>query len=190
MDVVTLGIWAYAVLAALVAVDSLLPLVPSEATVIAATAVAAAGDLSVPGVFTAAAIGAAIGDVAVYLVGRFAGTSDIGRRIRSPRSAVARRLIERVRTLGCPAIVFGRFVPVGRTGVAALAGIHRMPARVYLPAAVAGSLAWAGYMTALGRIGGLVATGLLAQVAIGIGVGLVVLVLVGRSTRRSAGSVA
>lgn len=189
MDVLALGLWTYGMLAALVAADSVLPLVPSEAMVIAATTLAAGGDLSVPGVFAAAAIGALTGDLVTYLLGRNVGISGFGQRIRSPRSRRLRSLMDRVRAVGWPTVVFGRFVPVGRTGIAVLAGINRMPATVYLAAAVVGSLAWATYMTALGRIGGLVATSLVAQVAIGVGIGLVLVAMVqqlGRAGRAGA----
>ena len=39
MEVLALGSWTHGILVALVAADSLVPVVPSEATVIAATAV-------------------------------------------------------------------------------------------------------------------------------------------------------
>src|SRR5215210_9244448 len=66
--------WAYAILFVLAFLDALVPLVPSETSVITAGVVASSGDLSLPLVVPAAAAGAFLGDNAAYLIGRRFGS--------------------------------------------------------------------------------------------------------------------
>src|SRR4051812_18405528 len=62
--------WAYGIVLLLSFLDAVVPVVPSETAVITAGVVAAAGDLSLPLVVAAAALGAFLGDNTAYLVGR------------------------------------------------------------------------------------------------------------------------
>jgi len=71
MDFATVGLLAYTLVALAVLVDSVVPLVPSEALVVAAAGASASGSLSVVGVVASAALGAVAGDVVVHLVGRW-----------------------------------------------------------------------------------------------------------------------
>ena len=60
--------WAYAIIFVLAFLDAMVPLVPSESSVITAGVVASTGDLSVPLVVLAAAAGAFAGDNTTYLL--------------------------------------------------------------------------------------------------------------------------
>jgi membrane-associated protein len=62
--------WAYGIIFLFACLDSLVPVVPSEASVITAGVVAAGGDLNLPLIIAAAACGAFLGDNAAYVVGR------------------------------------------------------------------------------------------------------------------------
>src|SRR5919206_1748760 len=70
VDVVTASDWVYALILVIAALDAVFPVVPSEATVIAAAALAAAGELVLGFVLIAGASGAVIGDNVAYLLGR------------------------------------------------------------------------------------------------------------------------
>ena len=171
MDVVTGGLVGHVVMAALVALDSVLPLVPSEAVVIAASAIG--GPAATLGVVASAALGALVGDVFVHVLGRRAHRTRFGRWL-GRRRVVA----DGAGSAGAAVVVWGRFVPGGRTCVSFLSGATGMRWRTYLPAAAAGSLLWAVYVTALGRIGSRLAVSTPVGIAIGIGLGLVVCPLI------------
>lgn len=150
-DAVSASPWTYALILGIAALDALLPLVPSEATAIAAGVLAAAGDLSLAFVIAAAAAGAFAGDTTSYGIGR--GLRDrIGSRLLpARRRAWAERLLE---TRGGPLIVGARFVPGGRTAVTLTAGMVAMPARRYLRLAGFAAIVWASYAALLGYVGG------------------------------------
>jgi membrane protein DedA with SNARE-associated domain len=156
---------AFAGIGALVAGDALVPILPSEAGVIAGSA--AAGTLS--GILLVLAIawaGAVAGDVMVHAVARRFGSSRMGHWVR-------RRLPRRHAGcgLGLP-VVFGRFVPGGRTAAALAAGATAMPWRRFLAASATGGLLWASYVVAIGRVGGAIGGGLPTQIAIGLVAGI------------------
>jgi len=71
--------WLLAVIVGLAAVDALLPVVPSEALILAAGVAAAAGQQDLLLVIGAAGLGAFLGEVAGYGIGRAAGPAVRGR---------------------------------------------------------------------------------------------------------------
>lgn len=116
--------WAYAIVFVLAVIDAVLPVVPSETAVITAGVVAAAGDLSLPLVIPAAAIGAFAGDNLAYMIGRRYGSRATGRFFRGDKArrrldAARRQLDQR----GGELIAVGRFIPGGRTAVTLTAGL-------------------------------------------------------------------
>jgi len=147
--------WAYAVVFLLAVIDAVLPVVPSETAVITAGVVASSGDLALPLVIAAAALGAFAGDNLAYAIGR-----RYGARVRDRffyREKAARRLDWAKRQLderGGELIAVARFIPGGRTAVTLTAGLIRYPwPRFGLFDAIA-ALVWAGYATTLGYYGG------------------------------------
>jgi membrane protein DedA with SNARE-associated domain len=124
VDVVTQSSWVYALILGIAALDAVFPLVPSEATVVAAAALAGAGDLVFLLVLIAGAGGAAIGDNVAYLIGRAGQGRVVGRLLHSPRWRARfdrgeRMLRERSATI----IVASRFIPGGRTATMLSAGL-------------------------------------------------------------------
>ena len=147
--------WAYAIVFLLALLDALVPVVPSETSVITAGVVAASGDLSLPVVIVAAGSGAFAGDNTAYLLGRRYGTRVekrffSGEKARKRIAWAERQLTER----GGELIVVARFIPGGRTAVTLSAGLLRFPWRRFaLFDAVAG-VTWACYAALLGYLGG------------------------------------
>lgn len=155
LSVVAVPAVAYLILVALVAVDSLLPAVPSEVLVVAAGALAAAGDLAAGWAMAAAAVGAFAGDHVVYRIGRH-GLSGVlarcwwGRQVTQSVAGVH----DRFRAVSGAAIVAARFMPFGRTlgaGAAGLAGVRPSRFSTY---SVVGVLLWSAWLTGLGFITG------------------------------------
>ena len=147
--------WAYAIIFLLALLDALVPVVPSESSVITAGVVASSGDLSVSLVVVAAAAGAFAGDNTAYLLGRRFGTRIEARFFRGERGRkqiqwAERQLAER----GGELIVIGRFIPGGRTAVTLSAGTLGYPWRRFALFDAAAAVVWALYATLLGYFGG------------------------------------
>jgi membrane-associated protein len=155
LEIVSSSPWTYAVVLAIAAIDALLPLVPSEATAIAAGVLAGAGELSILAVIGSAAAGAFVGDNASYLLGRRFGDWVTRRFFSSPRGKRGREFAERtLQRRGGYVIVVARFVPGGRTATTLTAGVTGMRwARFGALAALAAAF-WGSYTGLLGYIGG------------------------------------
>lgn len=147
--------WAYAILFALAFLDALIPIVPSETSVITAGVVASQGDLNLMLVVAFAAGGAIAGDNTAYFVGwRY------GRRINDrfftsekakKRIAWAHRQVEE---RGGELIVIARFIPGGRTAVTLSAGTLGYPWRKFIVFDAIAGLVWGSYAASLGYFGG------------------------------------
>jgi len=147
--------WAYAILFVLALLDAIVPVVPSETSVITAGVVASQGDLSLPLVILFAACGAFAGDnIAYWLGNRF------GRRIndRFFNSEKSKRRVEwahdQVQERGGELIVIARFIPAGRTVVTLSAGTLQYPYRKFLLFDAIAASIWASYAALLGYFGG------------------------------------
>jgi membrane-associated protein len=147
--------WAYGIVALFALLDALIPVVPSEASVITAGVVASTGDLSLPVIIVAAALGAFLGDNAGYWLGRRFGDRVQARFFRGEKAT--RRLEWTERQLddrGGELIAVGRFIPGGRTAVSLSAGLLRFPWRRFAIFDAAAATTWALYAGLLGYFGG------------------------------------
>ena len=182
--------WLLALTYVLIVLDGIVPIVPSEALVMALASLD--GPPALPLLVLVAALGAITGDNVAFAVGRLLGPGRFsGLRLR--RMAVAldagRRQLER---RPATVILTGRFVPVGRVAVYLAAGASGYAHRRFLPISVIGGVVWAFYMTALGLLAGAwvegnplvgAAVGVLLSLVIG---GVVDLVIRRRRLRRAA----
>jgi membrane protein DedA with SNARE-associated domain len=147
--------WTYAVILAVAALDAVLPLVPSEATVISAGVLAGAGDLQLAFVIVAGAAGAYAGDSSAYWLGR--GLDDrLERRLfRGAKGAERRAWAEgALDRHGGPLIFGARFIPGGRTATTVTAGALTMRWVRFAAFAAVAAIGWASYAALLGYIGG------------------------------------
>lgn len=183
--------WAYGIVFVLAMLDAFFPVVPSETVVITAGVVAAAGDLSLPLVVVAAAVGAFAGDNISYLIGREFGRAVVDRFFGGEKG---RRRIEwaqdQLRERGVQLILVGRFIPGGRTAVTLSAGLIRFGWPRFLRADAGAALLWAVYASLLGYFGGRAFEhapwqGLLIALAVGFALGGVVELV--RHVRRRRG---
>lgn len=147
--------WAYAILFVLAFLDAIIPIVPSETSVITAGVVASQGDLNLMLVVLFAAAGAIAGDNMAYFLGwRF------GRRIndRFFTSEKAKRRVawahRQVEERGGELIVIARFIPGGRTAVTLSAGTLEYPWRKFILFDSIAGFVWGLYAALLGYFGG------------------------------------
>jgi membrane protein DedA with SNARE-associated domain len=180
--------YGYLALFLALVIEYLVFLIPGETFLLVAGAYAATGRLSLPVVILASAAGAAVGLNNAYWIGRAGGeaflTGHASRfRVNSVHLERLQRFFDRH---GSMAVFSLRFVTVLRILVGYLAGVQRMPFRVFTVFNVLGALVWA---TAIGLLGYLFADSLrllsrfLTDTALAIA-GIVVLAAIIFWTRR------
>jgi membrane-associated protein len=138
------------------ALDAVVPVLPSETTIIAlGVATAGSTDPRIALLVFCCAAGAFLGDNLSYLLGRRFGPWAERRFFPGAKGARRRAWAERsLGQFGTPLIVVCRFVPGGRTAVTLCCGIIGYSRRRFIAAtALAGSV-WAVYSFFLGRLGG------------------------------------
>jgi membrane-associated protein len=147
--------WAYAIVFLLAFLDAIVPVVPSETSVITGGVVAAAGDLSLWLLIPAAAAGAFAGDNCAYLIGRQFGSRATerffsGEKARKRLAWAEQQLSER----GGELITVARFIPGGRTAVTLSAGSLGFRWRRFVLFDSIAAITWALYASLLGYFGG------------------------------------
>jgi membrane-associated protein len=163
-------------LAGLVAFDAVFPALPSDAFVVSAGALAAAGSLNLGWVVLAVVAGAMTGDHVVYWSARHAlpgvlERSRLGRRVR----ANVDRAYGRIAGVDTVTLAMARFIPFGRTAAAATAGLVGIPPRRYVWISLLGVSTWAAWMVGLGYVlGGAMDGPMWVPVVVGVVVGFCV----------------
>jgi membrane-associated protein len=146
--------WTYAFLFVIAALDVIIPLVPSETSVILAGVLASTNDLNLVLVILFAAGGAILGDNISYWIGRKVGHRIVERWFKGERRKQVDWAKRQVEERGGYLIIIGRFIPGGRTAVTLSCGLLEMPWRRFITFDVAAGLVWATYAALLGYIGG------------------------------------
>ncbi|HEV7753487.1 MAG TPA: DedA family protein [Baekduia sp.] len=140
---------SYLAVFGLVAADAVVPIFPGETTVNAAATLAAQGEMKLGLVILAAALGAIIGDSALFWIAR-RGASHLKPQVDRAKSndKVAQALTFLNR--GAPMLLLtGRYVPGLRFVVNSTMGMSDMPYRTFLPWSALGGLIWAAYTSLL-----------------------------------------
>ncbi|MGW7410976.1 DedA family protein [Streptomyces sp. NPDC054863] len=163
--------WIYALLV-LVTVP---PMIPNSAVLAGAGVLAAAGGISLPLLVAFPLVGAILGDLAVYWVGRKSRRRVLMWMPRGGRRrSVLDRTADRFERHGVPSVIAVRFVPAGR-GVGGLAaGIVDYPLRSYLLGAAVAEAIFVSYTIGIGYLGGQFVSDGLAPLFIGPAVSLLV----------------
>ncbi|MGH3011148.1 MAG: DedA family protein [Gaiellaceae bacterium] len=146
--------WTYVFLFFISALDVIIPLVPSETSVILAGVLASTGDLVLVLVILSAAAGAILGDNIAYWIGRKVGHRIVDRFFKGERRKQVDWAHDQVERRGGYLIVIGRFIPGGRTAVTLSCGMLEMPWRRFIAFDVAAGLVWGTYAALLGYAGG------------------------------------
>jgi membrane protein DedA with SNARE-associated domain len=147
--------WFYAVIVAIALADSVVPVVPSETTVIVGGVTAG---LSPPGkslllVILCGAIGAFIGDNLAYLLGRRAGPWIHGRAKEKGKSRLS-WAEQQLKRRGGLLLITARFVPGGRTAITVSSGVTHQPHPRFALFVGIAAIIWATYAATLGYLGG------------------------------------
>ncbi len=146
--------WTYLFLFTVAALDAIIPLVPSETSVILAGVLASSGDLNLMLVILFAAAGAIAGDNGSYWIGRTAGHRFVERFFKGERRKQVDWAHRQVEERGGYLIIIGRFIPGGRIVVTLSCGMLEMPWRRFFAFDVVAGLVWATYAALLGYVGG------------------------------------
>ena len=156
VDAVSGSNWSYLIVFTIAMLDAFFPIVPSEATAIAAGVVASTGGLKVGVVILAASLGAIAGDNISFALGHFLGARVERRFFTSEKSQ--KRLKWAQKTLderGGYLIVVARFIPGGRTVTTFTAGfVETYPWRRFIVFDTIAGFIWGTYTVMLGYIGG------------------------------------
>ena len=146
--------WTYLFLFVICALDAIIPLVPSETSVILAGVLASTGDLILVLVIAISAAGAITGDNVSYWIGRKVGHRFVDRFFKGERRKQVEWAHRQVQERGGYLIVIGRFIPGGRIVVTLSCGMLEMPWRRFIAFDVVAGLVWATYAAMLGYVGG------------------------------------
>jgi membrane-associated protein len=148
------GDWAYLAIFALVFGDAICALLPGETTLNAASTLAAQGTLDLGLVMLAGALGAVLGDSALYWIARLAS-----RRVEPEldKAKQNEKVVSALDFMGSSApvlLVFGRYVPGLRFAVNATMGLSAFPYRRFLLWSAVGGVLWSVYTCGLAYLVG------------------------------------
>jgi membrane protein DedA with SNARE-associated domain len=167
--------WLYLVLIAVSLLDSFLPAVPSEPVIVIAGVYAASGETQLLPVIAATAVGAFLGDMVPYGLGRAMADRVLkrlppGTKRRKAHDWLSVQLDARAAYV----IITSRFIPVGRYLVTLTAGVTRLGWPKFAACTAVSCVAWSAYTVSAGYVGG---TLFQDNIFVGIGVGLGLAVL-------------
>jgi membrane protein DedA with SNARE-associated domain len=168
--------WLYGVLIVVSLLDSFLPLIPSEPVVIVAGVYAATEQTNIVLVIAATTLGAFLGDLIPYTVGRLLGARVLkrlppGTKRRAAHDWFTRELDAR----GGFILVTTRFIPVGRYLATLSTGLVGYPLGRYMLFIAFATASWSAYTALTGYLGGVMfRENTLLGVAVGVGLAFVV----------------
>ncbi|HEX5938830.1 MAG TPA: DedA family protein [Dehalococcoidia bacterium] len=140
---------AYFVTFALVFGDAVIPILPGETTLNTAAVLASTGHIEVLPVIVAGALGAVLGDSALYWLARLAAQRFQSQMESVQRDARVQRVLQIIGDRTPLLLVFGRYVPGLRFLVNATMGSTRFPYRRFLVWSAIGGISWAIYTVLL-----------------------------------------
>jgi membrane-associated protein len=149
--------WFLGAVFAIAFFDSIIPIVPSETTVIIAGVAVSTGEApySLWMVIVCGAVGAFLGDNTAYGIGRGFATRFERRAERKPKFAA--RLVwasEQIRERGGLLLITARFIPGGRTVLTLSSGITRQPRLWFISWVAVACTIWASYAAGLAYVVG------------------------------------
>jgi membrane-associated protein len=143
--------WFVLIVFVIALLDSVIPIVPSETTVIAGGVAAGAGNQNLAAIILAGAAGAFIGDNIAYTIGR-----RFGPRVRrwaerkQERTERLDRASAQIKRRGGPLLITARFIPGGRTVLTVSCGLTVQPRRWFAFWIAIAAVIWATYAACLG----------------------------------------
>ncbi len=147
--------WFLLIVLGIAFLDSVIPIVPSETTVILGGVAAGAGDQNLLLVILAGALGAFLGDNTAYLIGR--RFSPWIQRRAEHRPKTAKRLDwagDQIHKRGGLLLITARFIPGGRTALTISSGLTHQRWPWFAGWVAVAATIWATYAATLGYIFG------------------------------------
>jgi membrane protein DedA with SNARE-associated domain len=188
---VAMSPWALPLMFLLVVGDAFLVVIPGEAAVTMFGALAVStGSPPLVAVIAAAAVGALLGDVCCYAVGRWIGLTRWrwmrGARVQAAFAWAGARLDRRTAVV----LFTARFIPFARLAVNLTAGASRVPAPRYFVVAGLAALGWAAYQALIGAVVATIVPGgpvvaVVVSVVVAVGIGLAIDAISTRRDRRT-----
>jgi membrane-associated protein len=155
IDDVSANWWFVAVIFVVALLDSVIPIVPSETTVIIGGVAAGQGDQNLLLVILAGAAGAFVGDNVAYEIGhRFEGRVHRWADRRPSRAIRLESAARQIRVRGGMLLITARFIPGGRTILTVSSGVTAQPRRWFAGWVAVAGLLWATYAAVLGYVFG------------------------------------
>ncbi|RLE23783.1 MAG: DedA family protein [Actinobacteria bacterium] len=147
--------WFLLVIFAVALLDSVIPIVPGETTVIAGGVAAGTGNQSLALVILFAAVGAFLGDNLAYWIGsRFEGPVREWAAKRPQRLDRLEAAGMQIRRRGGFLLITARFIPGGRTILTISSGITHQPHGWFARWVAVAAVIWASYAAILGYLFG------------------------------------
>lgn len=129
----------------LVALENLVPPIPSEVILPLAGFTASRGEFTVVGAIVATTLGSVIGALVLYLLGRWLSADRLARiadRIPLMKGSDVHAAVAWFERFGPVAVLLGRFVPIIRSMISIPAGVTRMNVALFLLLTTIGSGVW------------------------------------------------
>jgi membrane protein DedA with SNARE-associated domain len=147
--------WFLLIIFAVALLDSVIPIVPGETTVIAGGVAAGAGNQTLALVILAGALGAFLGDNLAYTIGnRFEPRVRAWAARKPNRADRLDQAGRQIRKRGGPLLITARFIPGGRTVLTVSSGLTRQPRRWFATWVAIAAVIWATYAGVLGYLFG------------------------------------
>ena len=143
------GTWTYGILIAIIFCETGLvvtPFLPGDSLLFATGTFAAIGSLNVNWIAVSLGLAAVAGDSTNYWIGRFTGPKVFSREksylFNKEYLLKTQKFYDRY---GRKTIILCRFVPIVRTFAPFVAGIGRMPYRIFLSYSIIGTILWISF---------------------------------------------
>ena len=155
LDDMSANWWFLLVIFIVALLDSVIPIVPSETTVIVGGVAAGQGNQLLSLVILAGAVGAFAGDNIAYTIGnRFRGRVQRWADRKPSRQDRLDAAGRQIRKRGGMLLITARFIPGGRTALTLSSGITQQPRRWFAGWIAVAATIWASYAAILGFIFG------------------------------------
>ncbi|MBI4032384.1 DedA family protein [Candidatus Berkelbacteria bacterium] len=151
------GSWTYAILFAVIFVETglvIMPFLPGDSLLFTAGAIAASGALNLWLLIALLFVAAVLGDSANYWIGAKLGEAAFRRWPRIFKPEYLKETHAFYERYGGKTIVLARFVPIVRTFAPFVAGVGKMSYGSFLAYNLTGAALWAGGVTLLGYLFG------------------------------------
>jgi len=151
LDELSANWWFLLIIFGIALLDSVIPVVPSETTVIIGGVAAGQGNQSIALVILAGASGAFLGDNLAYTIGdKFKGSVNRWAERKPSRRTRLDGAARQIRKRGGMLLITARFIPGGRTLLTISSGVTEQPRRWFAGWIAVATLIWASYAGLLG----------------------------------------